>query len=93
MRHPPVPVDYPPPIRPPPEEYYSRRQVLYEPEYVPAPPRERTRTYRELPPHRMPDYYNTKYEDEAPKVIRIFCQFKHDFIYLFILFVVKATET
>lgn len=66
MRHP-VPVDYPP-VRPPPEEYYGRRQVLYEPEYV-APPRERVRPYRELPPHRMPDYYNTKYEEEvAPKV-------------------------
>lgn len=69
MRHP-VPVDYPPPMRPPPEDYYNRRQVLYEPEYAtaPPPPRERVRPYRELPPHRMPDYYNTKYEEEAPKV-------------------------
>lgn len=53
-----------PPVRPPPEEYYNRRQVLYEPEYAPVP-RERVRTYRELPPHRMPDYYNNKYEEEA----------------------------
>lgn len=70
MRHP-VPVDYPPPIRPPPEDYYSRRQVLYEPEYA-AAPRERARPYRELPPHRMPDYYNTKYEEEVPKVNILF---------------------
>lgn len=54
-----------PPVRPPPEEYYNRRQVLYEPEYAPVP-RERVRTYRELPPHRMPDYYNNKYEEEVP---------------------------
>lgn len=71
MRHP-VPVDYPPPIRPPPEDYYGRRQVLYEPEYV-APPRERVRPYRELPSHRMPDYYSAKYEEEvAQKVSKIF---------------------
>lgn len=72
-----IPVDYPPVVRPPPEEYYGRRQVLYEPEYVP-PPRERVRTFRELPPHRMPDYYNNKYEDEAAssaaaKVGQYFC--------------------
>ncbi|XP_018576331.1 zinc finger CCCH domain-containing protein 18 isoform X2 [Anoplophora glabripennis] len=59
VRH--VPVEYPVPR--PPEEYYGRRQVLYEPEYVP-PPRERVRPYRELPSHRMPDYYNSKYEEE-----------------------------
>ncbi|XP_063919957.1 zinc finger CCCH domain-containing protein 18 isoform X2 [Zophobas morio] len=64
VRH--VPVEYPPVVRAPPptEEYYGRRQVIYEPDYV-APPRERVRTYRELPSHRMPDYYNNKYEDEA----------------------------
>ncbi|EFA01123.1 zinc finger CCCH domain-containing protein 18 [Tribolium castaneum] len=63
VRH--VPVEYPPVVRPPPaEEYYGRRQVIYEPDYV-APPRERVRTYRELPSHRMPDFYNNKYEDEA----------------------------
>lgn len=66
MRHP-VPAEYPPMVRPgmppPAEEYYGRRQVLYEPEY--AAPRERVRTsYRELPPHRMPDYYSSKYEEE-----------------------------
>lgn len=66
MRHP-TPVEYAaPPVRPPPEEYYGRRQVVYEPvDYVP-PPRERVRSYRELPPHRMPDYYNNKYEEELP---------------------------
>lgn len=64
MRHP-VPVDYiPPPVRPPPDEYYGRRQVVYEADYVPVP-RERVRPYRELPPHRMPDYYNNKYEEES----------------------------
>lgn len=69
MRHP-APAEYPPMARPgiappppPAEEYYGRRQVLYEPEYV--SPRERVRpTYRELPPHRMPDYYSSKYEEE-----------------------------
>lgn len=68
MRHVP-PVEYAPVVRPPPEEYYNRRQVVYEPEYVP-PPRERVRSFRELPSHRMPDFYNNKYEDEAvpPKV-------------------------
>lgn len=64
-----VPVEYPTPrAAPPAEEYYGRRQVVYEPEYTappPPPPRERVRTYRELPSHRMPDYYNNKYEDEA----------------------------
>lgn len=56
-------MEYPAPSRPPPEEYYNRRQVVYEPDY--APPRERTRpAYRELPTHKMPDYYNTKYEEE-----------------------------
>ncbi|KAJ8948832.1 hypothetical protein NQ318_013484 [Aromia moschata] len=60
VRH--VPVEYPV-ARPPPEEYYGRRQVLYEPEYAPVP-RERVRSYRELPSHRMPDYYNNKYEEE-----------------------------
>lgn len=64
MRHPPV--EYPPVARVPPDEYYGRRQVLYESEYI-APPRERVRTFRELPSHRMPDYYNSKYEDEAPQ--------------------------
>lgn len=78
-----VPVDYPP-MRPATEDYYSRRQVLYEPEYVAAPPRERVRPYRELPPHRMPDYYNTKYEDDAPKVSTIsHCKSKNKLIYLF----------
>jgi nuclear protein NHN1 len=63
VRH--VPVEYPPVVRPPPtEEYYGRRQVIYEPDFVPPPARERVRTYRELPSHRMPDYYNNKYEDE-----------------------------
>ncbi|KAJ8919692.1 hypothetical protein NQ315_006220 [Exocentrus adspersus] len=61
VRH--VPVEFP--VSRPPEEYYGRRQVLYEPEYAP-PPRERVRSYRELPSHRMPDYYNTKYEEEPP---------------------------
>lgn len=51
------------PVTRPPEEYYGRRQVLYEPEYAP-PPRDRVRSYRELPSHRMPDYYNSKYEEE-----------------------------
>lgn len=32
-----------------------------EPDY--EVPRERVRSYRELPPHRMPDYYNDKYEE------------------------------
>ena len=72
VRH--VPVEYPPVVRAPPptEEYYGRRQVIYEPDYV-APPRERVRTYRELPSHRMPDYYNNKYEDEAaPTSTKVF---------------------
>lgn len=38
-----------------------------EPEY--EVPRERVRSYRELPPHRMPDYYNDKYE-EPPVPVR-----------------------
>ncbi|XP_045462330.1 zinc finger CCCH domain-containing protein 18-like isoform X2 [Harmonia axyridis] len=63
-RHPPV--EYPAPSRPPvpPDEYYNRRQVVYEPpEYA---PRERVRpAYRELPTHKMPDYYNNKYEEES----------------------------
>lgn len=90
MRHP-IPVDYPP-VRPPPEEYYPRRQVVYEPEYV-APPRERVRPpYRELPPHRMPDYYNTKYEDEAPPKVNMHCGYytNTELIYASI---VKTTET
>ncbi|XP_018325408.1 zinc finger CCCH domain-containing protein 18 isoform X2 [Agrilus planipennis] len=61
-----VPVDYTPApaVRPQPEEYYARRQVIYEPEYAP-PPRERTRPYREMPAHRVPDYYPTaKYEED-----------------------------
>lgn len=58
------PVEYAPVARPPPEEYYGRRQVVYESEYIAPPPRERVRTFRELPSHRMPDYYNSKYEDE-----------------------------
>lgn len=53
------------PRQPPTEEYYSRRQMVYEPEYPPLPARERVRTYRELPAHRIPDYYN-KYEEEPP---------------------------
>lgn len=40
--------------------------MMYEPEYAPMPPRERVRTYRELPTHRMPDYYGNKYEEEPP---------------------------
>ncbi|KAK9881402.1 hypothetical protein WA026_016292 [Henosepilachna vigintioctopunctata] len=60
-RHPPV--EFPAPTRPPPEEYYNRRQVVYETDLV--PPRERVRPYRELPTHKMPDYYNNKYEDES----------------------------
>lgn len=52
--------------RPPPEEYYGRRQIHYEPEFAPMPARERVRPYRELPSHRMPDYYSNKYEEEAP---------------------------
>lgn len=64
IRHP-VPAEYPA-VRVPPEEYYNRRQVLYEPEYAAIPTRERVRSYRELPSHRMPDYYNNKYEEEAP---------------------------
>lgn len=63
VRH--IPAEYPV-ARPPPEEYYGRRQLHYEPEYAPLPPRERVRPYRELPPHRMPDYYNNKYEEEPP---------------------------
>lgn len=63
VRH--APVEYPPVARPAPtEEYYGRRQVIYEPDFVP-PTRERVRTYRELPSHRMPDFYNNKYEDET----------------------------
>ncbi|CAG9856503.1 unnamed protein product [Phyllotreta striolata] len=59
-------VEYP--VSRPPEEYYNRRQVMYEPEYAPPPPpRERVRSYRELPSHRMPDYYNSKYEEEPPQ--------------------------
>lgn len=58
-------VEYP--VSRPPEEYYGRRQVVYEPEYVPPPPaRERMRSYRELPAHRMPDFFNSKYEEEPP---------------------------
>ena len=61
VRHP-VAAEYQPPVvRPAPEEYYGRRQVVYEQEFV---ARDRVRTYRELPPHRMPDYYNSKYEEE-----------------------------
>lgn len=50
-----------------PEEYFGRRVVYEEPRAVRIEPeyevpRERTR-YRELPPHRMPDYYNDKYEE------------------------------
>nr|XP_023025257.1 zinc finger CCCH domain-containing protein 18-like isoform X2 [Leptinotarsa decemlineata] len=68
VRH--VTTEYPV-ARPPPEDYFGRRQVVYEPEYAPAavappvaPVRERVRSYRELPSHRMPDFYNNKYEEE-----------------------------
>lgn len=65
IRHP-APIDYAPPVRVPPEEYYGRRQVIYEPEYPPAVPRERFRTYRDVQPHRSAEYYNTnKHEEEA----------------------------
>lgn len=37
-----------------------------EPEY--EMPRERVRSYRELPAHRMPDYYNDKYEEPVVSV-------------------------
>ncbi|KAG5879998.1 hypothetical protein JTB14_010117 [Gonioctena quinquepunctata] len=65
VRH--VTAEYPV-ARPPPEEYYARRQVVYEPEFpaAPPPPRERIRSYRELPAHRMPDFFNNKYEEEPP---------------------------
>ncbi|XP_066257701.1 zinc finger CCCH domain-containing protein 18 isoform X1 [Euwallacea similis] len=53
--------------RPPPEEYYGRRPIMYENEYMP-PRREHPRPYREMPPPRgpPPDYYNPKYEEEPP---------------------------
>lgn len=56
-------VDYPPVARAPPiDEYYPRRQIAYEPDYVHPVPRERVRpSYRELPSHRIPDYYDDKY--------------------------------
>lgn len=62
VRH--IPAEYPV-ARPQHDEYYSRRQVLYEPEYVPTTSRERMRPYRELPAHRIPDYYDNKFEDAA----------------------------
>lgn len=51
-----------------PDEYYGRRVVYEEPRVMRAEPeyeapRERVRSYRELPAHRMPDYYNDKYEE------------------------------
>lgn len=58
-------------MRTTPEEYYSRRQVVYEPYDAMPPARERVRSYRELPSHRMPDYYNNKYEEEAMSSKRI----------------------
>ncbi|ENN75061.1 hypothetical protein YQE_08374, partial [Dendroctonus ponderosae] len=53
--------------RPPPEEYYSRRPIVYEPEYAPIR-REHPRPYREMPPPRgpPPEYYPPKYEEEPP---------------------------
>lgn len=54
--------------RPPPEEYYGRRPIPYEPEYMP-PRREHPRPYREMgPPVRgpPPDYYQAKFEEEPP---------------------------
>lgn len=64
MRHPPI--EYP--TRVPPEEYYGRRQVVYDTqEYTPLPPRERVRPYREVPPHRQPEHY-PKFEEEHPPV-------------------------
>lgn len=44
--------------------------MMYDPEYTALPSRERVRPYRELPTHRMPDYYNTKYEEEQPSAKR-----------------------
>lgn len=61
-----TPVEYPP-VRVPPEEYYGRRQVVYESEYTPVP-RERYRAYREVQPHRQPDYYSSKHEEDSPAV-------------------------
>ncbi|XP_050316022.1 zinc finger CCCH domain-containing protein 18-like isoform X2 [Anthonomus grandis grandis] len=60
-----------PEYRPPPEEYYGRRQIVYEQEY-PPPRREHPRGYpphhREMHAPRGPpvDYYPNKYEEEIP---------------------------
>lgn len=43
--------------------------MIFEPDFAPPPTRERVRAYRELPSHRMPDYYNTKYEEEQAAAI------------------------
>ncbi|KAL1501343.1 hypothetical protein ABEB36_006678 [Hypothenemus hampei] len=54
--------------RPPPEEYYGRRPMVFESEY-PVPRREHAgRSYREMPAPRgpPPEYYSTKYEEEPP---------------------------
>ncbi|KAF7269712.1 hypothetical protein GWI33_017232 [Rhynchophorus ferrugineus] len=55
-----------PVARPPIDEYYGRRQVVYESEYAPPPRREHIRAaYREMPSHRgvPPEYF--KYEEET----------------------------
>ncbi|KAK5643001.1 hypothetical protein RI129_009168 [Pyrocoelia pectoralis] len=54
------------------DEYYGRRQVVYEPDYVQYS-RERVRTYREVPSYRQPDYYSKQEEESQsanPKVKR-----------------------
>lgn len=64
------PVDYS--SRIPHDEYYGRRQVVYEPDYVQYS-RERVRTYREVPAYRQPEY-NSKHDEDSqgvhPKVKR-----------------------
>ncbi|XP_031346347.1 zinc finger CCCH domain-containing protein 18 isoform X1 [Photinus pyralis] len=58
--------------RAPHDEYYGRRQVVYEPDYVQYS-RERVRTYREVPAYRQPEYYSKHEEDPQsvhPKVKR-----------------------
>lgn len=56
-------------MRVPHEEYYTRRQIVYDGEYAQTQfPRERVRTYREVPSYRQPDYYAGKHEEESTSV-------------------------
>lgn len=69
--------------------YEEPRAVRMEPEY--EAPRERVRSYRELPPHRMPDYYNDKYEEAQP-VEKVFIHYYVIKLCYLIYFVFRLEE-